>query len=250
MTTGLETSLSRDSFFVPSRHGVTLRYRVRSATSTVYLTIRLVLRHGQTTIRTWHRKVRDGQWHTVHWSGMPHGQMEPDGNYAFRVAAARSDGTVVRAAGGTAHNRFTMHNFAFPVRGPHNFGTDVNRFGAPRNGHTHQGQDVLADCGLPIVAARGGVVKANAFQAGGAGNYLVVSGAGTGWDFVYAHLLQPSRHQVGDTVYTGQQIGVVGQTGDATACHLHFEMWSSPGWYSGGQPFDPLPYLETWESYS
>jgi murein DD-endopeptidase MepM/ murein hydrolase activator NlpD len=43
---------------------------------------------------------------------------------------------------------------------------------------------------------------------------------------------------------------VVGQTGDATACHLHFEEWSSPGWYSGGRPFDPLADLKSWDSYS
>ena len=33
------------------------------------------------------------------------------------------------------------------------------RFGAGRSGHTHQGQDVMADCGLPLVAARGGRVQ-------------------------------------------------------------------------------------------
>ena len=49
---------------------------------------------------------------------------------------------------------------------------------------------------------------------------------------------------------TGDPIGEVGRTGDASACHLHFEMWGAPGWYTGGAPFDPLPALRAWDAYS
>jgi murein DD-endopeptidase MepM/ murein hydrolase activator NlpD len=42
----------------------------------------------------------------------------------------------------------------------------------------------------------------------------------------------------------------VGRTGDATACHLHFEEWTAPGWYTGGSPFDPLADLRAWDAYS
>jgi murein DD-endopeptidase MepM/ murein hydrolase activator NlpD len=51
-------------------------------------------------------------------------------------------------------------------------------------------------------------------------------------------------------VRTGQPIGFVGDTGDADGCHLHFEMWSGPGWYTGGSPFDPLPSLQAWDRVS
>ncbi len=58
---------------------------------------------------------------------------------------------------------------------------------------------------------------------------------------MYAHLAEPSPLQAGETVRTGQPIGIVGDTGDATACHLHFEMWGAPGWYEGGSPSTPSP---------
>jgi murein DD-endopeptidase MepM/ murein hydrolase activator NlpD len=78
----------------------------------------------------------------------------------------------------------------------------------------------------------------------------VIDGRGTGNDFMYAHLAEPSPLHTDDTVRTGQLIGVVGETGDAQGCHLHFEIWGAPGWYEGGSPFDPLPYLQKWDAYS
>jgi murein DD-endopeptidase MepM/ murein hydrolase activator NlpD len=83
-----------------------------------------------------------------------------------------------------------------------------------------------------------------------AGNYLVIDGAQTGIDNAYMHLREPSPLKKGDTVLTGQAIGFVGRTGDATACHLHFEDWSAPGWYTGGQAFDPMPDLKAWDALS
>ena len=41
------------------------------------------------------------------------------------------------------------------------------------------------------------------------------------------------RSAKGQVVMPGQQVGIVGQTGDATACHLHFELWVGK-WYRGG----------------
>ena len=55
------------------------------------------------------------------------------------------------------------------------------------------------------------------------------------------HLREAALVATGDHVLTGQPIGYVGDTGDADGCHLHFEIWTAPGWYSGGQPIDPLP---------
>jgi murein DD-endopeptidase MepM/ murein hydrolase activator NlpD len=137
----------------------------------------------------------------------------------------------------------------FPVRGPHDFGGAGARFGTGRAGHTHQGHDVFAKCGTPLVAARGGKVQFEESHPAG-GHYIVIDGDGTGVDYAYMHLVEPSPFDVGDTVKTGQRIGSVGDSGNAHGCHLHFEMWSAPGWYSGGSPFDPFRPLKAWDSWS
>jgi hypothetical protein len=137
----------------------------------------------------------------------------------------------------------------FPVRGPHNFGGPDARFGAPRSGHTHQGQDIIAACGLPVVSAMTGTVQYAGYQSA-AGNYIVIDNNGNETDFVYMHLAYPAAPSaVNAPVAAGQQVGVVGQTGDAVGCHLHFEFWQGD-WWGGGQPIDPLPYLQAWDATS
>lgn len=131
----------------------------------------------------------------------------------------------------------------FPVRGSGDFGSAVNRFGGGRN---HQGQDILAECGLPVVAAVGGIVRVVARQSA-AGNYVVVDTA-AGASNVYMHLRRAATVDVGEEVAAGAVLGRVGRTGHATACHLHFEQWTAPGWYRAGHAVDPLPELRRWES--
>jgi len=138
--------------------------------------------------------------------------------------------------------------YVFPVPDLHNFGGAQARFGAPRSGHSHQGQDVFAPCGTRVFAAHAGNVKARSYQ-GAAGYYLVIDGL-DGSDTVYMHLMKHSWAVVGTLLYAGQQIGKVGQSGNASGCHLHFEHWTAPGWYGGGYPIDPLPELLQWDAYS
>ena len=52
----------------------------------------------------------------------------------------------------------------------------------------------MAACGTPLVAARGGRVQYAGYQAA-AGNYVVIDGKGTRYDFMYAHLAEPSPLQ-------------------------------------------------------
>jgi murein DD-endopeptidase MepM/ murein hydrolase activator NlpD len=135
----------------------------------------------------------------------------------------------------------------FPVAGPHSFGGPENRFGAPRAGHVHEGQDVLTAEGTAVVAPLAGTITSTSFQAGGAGYYLVEHTA-FGLDFMFAHCEAHSFDVAeGQSVAAGATLCSAGQTGDATAPHLHLEVWVG-GWQAaGGYPIDPLPYLEAWE---
>ena len=132
-----------------------------------------------------------------------------------------------------AQIQFLGHEF--PIRGPHYFGEFAARFGGGRG---HQGQDTFAACGTPLVAARGGVVKFKQYH-GAAGHYLVIDGERTGIDYTYMHLRDAALVNEGDRVRTGQLIGYVGQTGRASGCHLHFEMWTRAGLVRRRQPVRP-----------
>ena len=175
----------------------------------------------------------------------------PNGHYSFRVVSQGASRVARRATSSSEPPSlsFDFYGYAFPILGKHDYGGAGGRFGAGRAGHTHQGQDVMAACGLPLVAARGGRVQYSTWDDLG-GNYIVIDGKGTPYDTAYMHLAEPSPLKEGDLVRTGQPIGIVGDTGDATACHLHFELWTAPGWYEGGSPVDPLPYLKKWDAYS
>ena len=133
----------------------------------------------------------------------------------------------------------------FPIKGRYDYGTEVNRFGGGRG---HKGQDVFAACGTPVVAALTGRVTLAKWQDR-AGNYAVIK-ADDGTSQAYMHLQKPASVQQGQRVTAGQQIGLVGETGVAQGCHLHFELWTAPGWYSGGEPIDPLPALRGWAAGS
>lgn len=185
---------------------------------------------------------------TVSWNGWTAaGIWAPDSGYRFEIQSGTAGASLT---GGQKARPFLFRSHAFPVGNPHNFGGSQSRFGAPRAGHSHQGHDVFAPCGTKMFAAEGGKVTTKAYQGNGAGYYLVVRGFVSGTDHVYMHLKKASWAGKGQRVYAGQQIGKVGKSGNASGCHLHYERWTAPGWYSGGKPFDPLPGLRYWDQYS
>ncbi|MCW2966470.1 MAG: Peptidase [Solirubrobacteraceae bacterium] len=222
-------------------------------TQAASVTVEVVRPTDQAVVARWSpAAVPAGAAQTVTWNGMDATThtAATDGHYEFLVFTAGSAAHAAQvSAAPTVARSFEFLADEFPIRGKHQFGTGEARFGAARNGHVHQGQDTFAKCGTPLVAARGGVVKFRGFQSA-AGNYLVINGQATGRDFAYMHLRYPALVKKGARVRTGQPIGWVGETGDATACHLHFEEWTAPGWYSGGHPIDPLADLKAWDRFS
>jgi murein DD-endopeptidase MepM/ murein hydrolase activator NlpD len=188
----------------------------------------------------------------IRWDGTTNeGRPAINGRYRFLVSSQAGAAATPSKTRRRKRVRlgFSLFGYAFPILGRHYFGGAGGRFGAGRSGHSHQGQDVMARCGVPLVAARGGRVQFSGTH-GAAGNYLVIDGRGTGFDMAYMHLARPSPLKRGDMVRTGQPIGFVGRTGDASACHLHFEIWKAPGWYEGGRPIDPFGFLKRWDRYS
>ena len=110
---------------------------------------------------------------------------------------------------------------------------------APRGtGRHHEGQDIFAPRGTPILSATRGIV----FKIGEnplGGQTVSVIGSG-GRIYYYAHLDSYARGiEVGDPVTTRTVLGYVGTTGNAqgTPPHLHFGVYTSTG------AINPLPLL-------
>ena len=135
----------------------------------------------------------------------------------------------------------------FPVQGPYVFGGDGARFGAGRTGRVHQGQDIIAAEGTPVISPVAGLVHWRAYQADGAGHYVVIRGD-DGRDYAFMHFQDGSVAVAkGQRVAAGQRIAAVGNTGRSSGAHLHFEIWPD-GWYASADshPIDPLPDLLAW----
>lgn len=182
----------------------------------------------------------------------------PAGKYTARVAVSGAGTTrylrvplsVVAPAPPappTPASLATASTGLFPVQGPYNFGGDASRFGAGRTGHTHQGQDIAAAEGTPVVTPRGGIVHWMAYQARGAGHYVVIAGD-DGRHYVFMHLQTGSTVVAkGAPVVAGQRLAGVGNTGSSEGPHLHLEIWVNGWWASkASTPIDPLPDLLAW----
>jgi hypothetical protein len=146
----------------------------------------------------------------------------------------------------------TKPRLIFPVVGPVQFTDD---FGAPRTGHTHQGNDLMAPKRSIAVAVENGTVKFGNHPT--AGCYLYLYGKNKTY-YMYIHLNNDLTKgndnrgkcipgvsyapglKNGQKVKAGEPIGFVGDSGDANgvASHLHFEVHPR-----GGGAVSPYPYL-------
>jgi murein DD-endopeptidase MepM/ murein hydrolase activator NlpD len=128
----------------------------------------------------------------------------------------------------------------FPVRGSVDWGEHDARFGSWRGGRVHEGQDMFAPAGTPLLAIRDGRVVETG-DDGGRGNYVAMWSRAAHRTFVYLHMLRPSRVRLGERVRAGQRVGAVGCTGSCWGDHLHLEVRRGKG--TTGRPLDPLPLL-------
>jgi murein DD-endopeptidase MepM/ murein hydrolase activator NlpD len=122
--------------------------------------------------------------------------------------------------------------FACPVAGPRAY---ADTFGITHNHpgwtHAHQGNDIISPYGTPIIAPFDG----DAVDASSGTGGLSVSVYGRQG---YAVMMHMSRIARLGTVRTGDVIGYIGSTGNASGPHTHFE------WHPGnGAAVDPYPYL-------
>jgi murein DD-endopeptidase MepM/ murein hydrolase activator NlpD len=209
------------------------------------LIVKAVRRRSGKVVRTWRRdNVEPRSKHSIRWAGTNRqGRGVRKGKYVFRVRERGGGAANRSSAKGSAHVRLLPYKF--PVRGGHQY---WDGYGAGRG---HQGQDLGSRCAARVVAARAGRVQWRGYQASGAGYYLVIDGKGTGNDYVYMHLRRKHRPKEGKRVRTGQSIGRVGLSGNSSDCHLHFEIWSRPGWYEGGHAMRSVTRrLRQWDGWS
>jgi hypothetical protein len=174
--------------------------------------------------------------HRRSWNGLDsRGRLVPAGRYRVRV------GPVGKRLRVLARPKLFGHRF--PVRGSHGVRGYIGEFGAPRNGgRTHEGFDVTARCGTPLVAVRSGTVLRVALDPELKGYYVVLKGRSERRTYLYAHLARSAPVRKGQRIRAGRRLGAVGQTGNAasTPCHLHFEIRSR------GRLLDPEPLLYSW----
>ncbi|EQM33660.1 M23 family metallopeptidase [Rhodococcus erythropolis] len=115
-------------------------------------------------------------------------------------------------------------------------GTMTSNFG-PRWGTTHYGLDIANSIGTPIVSATDGVVIESG-PAVGFGLWVRIQ-QDDGTVGVYGHINE-ALVVAGQKVRAGELIATVGNRGQSTGPHLHYEVWQSDG-----QKTDPLAYLNS-----
>jgi len=168
------------------------------------------------------------------------GSSDPDGPVVFDPMPPRSvqtqslrDVRFRRFATTEGHNQseWTTEPSIWPLEHPHRL--VISRYG-PRSGRNHNGIDIKAPKGTPIVATADGQVSFAGVRSG-YGNVVEIS-HGDGIESVYGHMDTIDVTE-DTTVLQGEIIGTVGDTGNASTDHVHYEVRID------GQQFDPWLFL-------
>jgi murein DD-endopeptidase MepM/ murein hydrolase activator NlpD len=111
-------------------------------------------------------------------------------------------------------------NLSWPTIG----GTVTSPYGM-RWGAFHKGIDIAGVANRTILAADNGVVTSAGWDNGGYGNRVVIN-HNNGLQTTYNHMSSIKVH-AGQVVRKGEPVGIMGETGDATGVHLHFEVYQN-----------------------
>jgi murein DD-endopeptidase MepM/ murein hydrolase activator NlpD len=179
------------------------------------------------------QQLQDAQVHLLELQGARDAYQAWQQQKAAEEAAARAAAERAQAQAAVDESSDSSdQGYARPARG-----TTTSCFGA-RWGVTHFGVDIAAPIGTPIYAATSGVVQ-RAGAATGFGQAVYVLG-NDGAVTVYGHV---NRYFVsaGERVSAGEQIAEVGNRGQSTGPHLHFEVHPGGAMYSN--QIDPVPWL-------
>jgi murein DD-endopeptidase MepM/ murein hydrolase activator NlpD len=142
-----------------------------------------------------------------------------------------------------AYTALTAPSYVFPVAGGAHYGHDFGNFRADTG--FHEGSDLFAPAGTPVVAVQTGVLHNVGWNRFGGWRLWVEDSAGN-W-FYYAHLSAYSPIAIdGGRVSAGDVVGFVGNTGDAAGgpTHLHFEIHPAGKW-----AVPPYDYLQAWQGH-
>jgi murein DD-endopeptidase MepM/ murein hydrolase activator NlpD len=182
-------------------------------------TARLVIQSPDGTQTSRVLRIQSREWPVQHISGLKQNMVNPDPREQERITNDQRKIALIRAKTTMTHQYF-LNGFTLPVDGPISgvFGSQRVLNGEPRN--YHNGADLAAPAGTPVLAPAGGVValaEKDMFLTGG----TIMLDHGLGLTTVYAHLSALAVAQ-GQTVKQGQKIGAVGATGRASGPHLHW----------------------------
>jgi murein DD-endopeptidase MepM/ murein hydrolase activator NlpD len=129
---------------------------------------------------------------------------------------------------------FHLTRQVFPMRADPQYGDGLDA------GRGHEGQDLFAPPGTPLVAVADGVVLETG-NSGGRGNYISIYDPAAKRTYNYFHMLSPALAHPGQRVTVGQKVGELGCTGSCWGYHLHFELRAGRDPY--GPVLDPAPFL-------
>lgn len=203
---------------------------------TTYLPVRATVAEGD-VVEQGQRigTLLDGHCEAVaclHW-GLTDGERYADPTAYLGIPTVRllPRGSTPVAPPAIAAAQVTASIGGLPLNGP-----VTSRFGMRRHPVTgeyklHDGVDFGAACGTPIRLPAAGVVTSAGYH-GGYG-YRVIIDHGGGLVTAYAHLPHVTLSS-GDRLEAGQVVGMVGNTGLSTGCHLHWMAWRD------GRLVDPL----------